>query len=145
MKKIIFALSLIITTLCSCQEDDTIHNNMIIGEWELSYAEVCDNDGNIIFEGVESPGEVMTHLSFSCGTLVTTINYDEEDIENYIYRIEDNTLYLMDNGWSFKLNIEKLSKKELVITYPKSRYIYDDDSESYVDFEFIFRLYYKKQ
>jgi hypothetical protein len=108
---------------------------MIIGEWELSYAEVCDNDGNIIFEGVESPGEVMTHLSFSCGTLVTTIDYDEEDIENYIYRIEDNTLSLMDNAWSFKLNIEKLSKKELVITYPKSRY----------DFEVIFRLYYKKQ
>ena len=141
MKKLLFVLSIIITTFCSCQEDETINKNKIVGEWDLTRVEFCDNNGNVIFEGLEDCGETWTHLSVSDATLIATIDYDAEDIESYLYQIKDNTLSLVEGGWSFNCNIEKLSKKELVITYPDEMFVDDSDELT----EGIIRMYYKKK
>ena len=148
MKKLSFALCLIIALFCSCQNDnDDIlkdDKNLIIGEWNLSRVELCDNNGKVIWAGIDA-GEIYTHLSFSDATLIATIDYDADDIESYLYQIKGNTISLIDGSWVINYNIEKLSKKELVITHPIDRYIYDPDTDSNVYFEGIARVHYKKQ
>ena len=76
---------------------------------------------------------------------IATIDYDSDDIESYLYQIKGNTISLIDGSWVINYNIEKLTNKELVITHPIDRYIYDSDSDSNVYFEGIARVHYKKQ
>ena len=85
-------------------------------------------------------GEVWTQLYFENNLLLATIDNDPEDIESYSFVVRENSLLLIDGNWTYEYGIEKLTKKELVITYHDGMWVNDDE---YI--EGIAKLYYNKK
>lgn len=123
MKKIFFALSLIIITLCSCQEEDVLKSNDIIGEWKATKIHATFNDGTTLT--ITDSKELEEQLD---GLEWITIN------EHYIqimqpaetsYHYQVLRLYVISDGY-INFNdasdpatyyLQSVTDKEMVIKY----------------------------
>lgn len=140
MKKVLFALCFIVTALCSCQENEDVKVNNLVGEWSLLRVELYNEFTGELISSNADIGEVWTQLYFENNLLLATIDNDPEDIESYSFVVRENSLLLIDGNWTYEYGIEKLTKKELVITYHDGMWVNDDE---YI--EGIAKLYYNKK
>ncbi len=148
MKKISFALCLIMTMLCSCEEYEIINDNKLLGEWQPLLSEYCDKKtGEVLFtEEYCAVGDfIIKQLSVSTSAFVLFEGdeyYDDyyiEDSEAYSYIVTDDIISLYFNGiWDFDFTIEKLTNRDLVLSYP------DDFWYKNYRIDCIVKLYFKK-
>ena len=147
MKKISFALCLIMTMLCSCQETESVNENKLLGEWELSRLEFCDEStGEVLSTAEDDFDFVIKYLNVSNSAILITEyddddEYDEDDVDAYMYVLKDNKLSLYDSWGYFGEDfiIEKLTNKELVLSIPDHYYTEDDER-----IEGLLKHYFKK-
>ena len=144
MKKIAFALCLVMALFCSCQEnnnDPEIPQNPLLGSWELGYWETYNLDNNEMLEsGVEVPDDDwFTSLNIKENTC--EIGFGGETVEVQYTVINNSLVFIVeDNNYSLTLPIVSLSGERLTISMNE---FFNDGSGNEVNGKIM--LYYDKK